>query len=364
MFLILDRYLFRETFQAWLGVTGVLLLILLSSRFARYLGEAAAGKLPGEAVFSLLGLAVVNYLTILIPVGLLFAIMLALGRLYRDSEMVTMMSCGIGPREIYRPMFWLGGALALVLLGMALYVSPWAAGQSNIVRKNAERDAELSLFEAGRFKGSQDGSRVFYAERSANNGARLENVFIHAYEDEGATVVSAPRGGQVQNPDTGRRLLMLEDGYRYEGTPGRADYQIVQFGVHGIDLKPDAPDYRSSKRDLISTTQLLESDDPGDLAELQWRLSIPLMALVFTLLAVPLAKTSPRQGRYAKLVAAILIYVLYSNLLGISKVWLERGVLAPQIGLWWVPVLFTMAGLIMLAQQNGWLRRAARSGAA
>src|SRR5690606_15035809 len=155
-------YLLRETVTAWLGVTGVLLLILASSRFARFLGEAAAGELASGTVFHLLGLAMIGYVSVLIPVGVLFGIMLALGRLYRDSEMTVLMACGNGPRSLYRPLFWLAGALALALAALSLYVNPWAAQRSNVLRGDSELQAQLSVFEAGRFKGSSDGSQVFY----------------------------------------------------------------------------------------------------------------------------------------------------------------------------------------------------------
>lgn len=352
MFSIIGRYLLRETLVNWLGVTGVLLLILLSSRFARFLGEAAAGKLPGEAVFSLLGLAMINYLTVLIPVGLLFAIMLALGRLYRDSEMTALMACGGGPARLYRALAWLSGAIMVLLAVLSLQVSPWAARQSAEVRQAAEHEASRNFFEAGRFKGTQDGRRVFYAEAVHSDG-RLEDVFMHAYADSGTVVVRAARGAQ-READDGRRELLLRNGYRYQGVPGEAAYDVVRFAEHGISMEPEAAGSVRLKRELLPTERLLASRDPRDRAELQWRLSVPLMAAVLTLLAVPLARTRPREGRYGRLLAAILVYVLYSNLLGVAKVWVERARVPTELGLWWVHALFILAALVLLARQNNW----------
>lgn len=354
MFSLLDRYLLRETTGAWLGVTGVLLLILTSSRFARFLGEAAAGELVSGAVFNLLGLAMIGYLGVLIPVGLLFGILLALGRLYRDSEMTVLMACGYGPRHQYRALFWLGGALALVLAVLALYVNPWAARQSNVLRGDSELQAQLSVFEAGRFKGSSDGEQVFYAGAVANNGADLQDVFINSYEPQTTVTISAARGSYAVNK-AGTRQLILNDGYRYAGRPGSARYDVIRFAEHGMRLDSgQSPDYRRWKRDWVPTAKLWQSDAPRDIAELQWRFSIPLSVLVLTLLAVPLARSAPRQGRYGRLLAAILVYVLYSNLLNVGRVWLERGEIPVVLGLWWVHGIFVVAGLLVLAQQNGW----------
>jgi len=354
---ILNRYLFRETLVSWLGVTGVLLLILLSSRFSRYLGQAAAGELPGEAVFSLLGLGVVNYLTLLIPIGLLLGIMMALGRLYRDSEMTALMACGVGPGQVYRPIMLLAGILAVALVALSMYLGPLSARQTDKVHQRAEREARLSVFESGRFKGSEDGSKVFYA-RQVDDDGQLHDVFLHGDQNGNEALVTARTGHQTLDGETGDRTLVLRDGYRYQGEPGRADYAIIQFGTHGVSLAGgDGERYVANKVDFLPTAELWKRGSRGTIAELEWRISIPVMALILAFLAVPLARTSPRQGRYGRLLAAILVYIIYSNLLGVSKVWVQRGTLSPAIGLWWVHVLMLGGALALLALQYGHRRQ-------
>jgi len=107
MLRILDRYIFREIAQTWLAVTMVLLFILLTNQFARVLGDVAKDKLPKDAIFQIIGLTGLQYLTILVPIGLFISVMLALGRLYADSEMPAMMACRVGPLGIYRPLSWI-----------------------------------------------------------------------------------------------------------------------------------------------------------------------------------------------------------------------------------------------------------------
>lgn len=357
---ILNRYLFRETLFNWLGVTGVLLLILLSSRFSRYLGQAAAGELPGKAVFSLLGLGVVNYLTLLIPIGLLLGIMLALGRLYRDSEMAALMACGVGPGGLYKPILGLTAIMVVALFALSLYFGPLSARQTDKVHTEAEKEARLSVFESGRFKSSESGDTVFYA-RDVDDSGQLLDVFLHGIQGGEDAVVTARQGRQTFDPDTGERTLVLHDGYRYQGTPGSTDYSVVKFGEHGVRMGASGESYAQNKVDFMPTLALLKRGGRSAFAELEWRVSIPIMAFVLALIAVPLAKTSPRQGRYGRLLAAILVYIIYSNLLGVARVWVEKGTLSPAIGLWWVHAAMLIAGAGLLVTQYQlwpWRRRA------
>ena len=360
---ILDRYLFRETLETWAAVTGVLLLILLASRFAFYLGDAASGRLPGGAVFTLLGLSVVNYLTLIVPLGLFLGVMLAFGRLYRDSEMVVLMACGVGIGDLYRPLLRLAGVLAVVLLAIALFVGPWAAEKSFLVRKQAEHEAEIAVFDAGRFKSTKDGSAVYYAEHVDQRTLSLGNVFVQRVERipgvdgtvarERVSLITARSGRQETDPETGERRLVLRDGRRYVGTPGEPEFSVVHFAEHGIVIDVADPDYASKDPRLMPTRDLLDAEDAKRIAELHWRLGIPVSLLIFAMLALPLSRSSPREGRYGRLTAAVMLYFIYSNLLSIARLWIDKGELSPDLGLWPVHLLFLLLTLALLIRQNG-----------
>ncbi len=352
---IVNRYVMREALAAWLAVTGVLLAIISSHRFARFLGEAAAGKLPGRAVFELLGYGSIGFLTVLVPVGFFLGLLMAFGRLYRDSEMTALIACGVGPAQLYRPVFALGVAAALLLSALTLYGAPWAAQQALEARRAAEKEAELGVFESGRFKSAQGGNAVFYAGSADAASGVLGDLFLSQVQSDGEqAVVSAASGEQRHDPDTGRRLLILHDGIRYDGVPGSADYRVLRFAEHGVEIAPSAPDLATSKRDGIATSALLASGDPRDVAELQWRISGPLMLLVFAFIAVPLSRTRPREGRYGRIVVGVLLYVVYSNVLGLARLGIERGELPPWLGLWVVHLVFVCAGILLLAHSVGW----------
>src|SRR5699024_6807328 len=156
------------------------------------------------------------------------------------------------------------------------------------------------------------------------------------------------------NPETGERQIVLLDGRRYEGTAGQADFRIMTFSEYGVNLPSKTATYNPGSLDQKPTSELLNSEKPADRAQLQWRISSPLMVLLLTLLAVPLAYLRPRQGRYAKIIVGVLIYVAYANMLGVAQSWISEGALSPLIGVWWVHLLVVGLGLVLLGRRQGW----------
>jgi len=350
MLRIFDRYLLREVIQGWLAVTVVLWLILVSNRLVGYLADAAEGDIPAGLIFRLLGFNMVSYLVTVVPFALALGVVLGLGRLYRDSEMVVMSACGFGPGRIYRPLLGFGLLVAAVLAWLSLYVSPEVQGRSHRLKASAQQQADLTVLGAGRFNELHDGRVTFYAERLSGDRTHMENLFIllrgrDEAKDRPVQVLTARTARRTIDAASGDDFLVLQDGYRYEGRPGDADYRIMQFATYGlrIDL-PDVADV-SERREAVPTRRLLNSQDPWEIAELQWRLSMPLSVVTLVLLAVPLCRSGPRQGRYGRLVLAILLFVIYYNLLATARVWVGRGDLPAEVGLWWVlllPVLLTV----------------------
>ncbi len=346
---IVNRYIAREVLLSWLSVTTVLLIILLSNQFARVLGDAAAGKLPRDAVMSIIGLTSVTYLTVLVPVSLFLAVMLALGRLYRDSEMAAIAACGVGPLRVYRPIAVVSVVLAILLGWLALFAAPWAAAQAQIITQTARQQAGLGALEPGRFR-TGAGGIVFYAE-SVDARGLLRNVFLQRRR-EGSVEVAVASSGEILNRD-GERTMVLRDGHRYEGIPGTLGFRIIHFGEHGIPIVASRSQAQASEdRESRSTAMLLRSDAPADSAELQWRLSAPVSVLLLSLLAVPLSRTNPRQGRYGKLAIGIGVYIVYANLLGAAQAWIEQGQVPAPVGMWPVHLLVGGVAASLLWRQN------------
>ncbi len=357
MLRILDRYLFREIATSWIAVTLVLSLILLTNQFARVLGDVAKGRLPKDAAMEFIGLSATQYLTILIPVGLYLAVMLALGRLYRDSEMPAMAACRIGPIGIYRPLLWLLLPLTAGVAWLAIDLGPRAMHAMDRIGAEARREVDLASIEPGRFTTFGPENAVVYGERIAEGGA-MENVFLQRRGPTGRVeVVVAERGEQVNTDDPDTRLLVLRNGRRYEGIPGTTQFRVVEFAEHGIPYRLPSLDPPDPRPRAMPIDALVASSRPEHVAELQWRIGVPVSMVLLAMLAVPLARSRPRAGRYGRLTLAVLVFIVYFNLLSAAKAWIEQGRLPPELGLWWVHGGVLAFTLSLLAVQNAVFRR-------
>ena len=351
MFATLDRYVLREVAVSLAAVTGVLLVILAGYQLARILGTAAANGFPRDVVFALIGLTTLQNLMLLVPIAMLLAVMLAFGRLYHDSEMAAVRACGLGPVRLYLPVYALAIPVAVALAWLAFVMGPAARDSAESLRGRATRDAQFGRLEPGTFRTFAGGRAVFFAEQSGPGG-RLINVFVQRHVEDKVEVATAAWAEQ-RSEDGGKvQIVVLHDGERIEGVPGRADFRRIRFAVHGIPVVVPEPGAGRDLPERKTTGELLDSATLVDVAELQRRGSLPLMVLVLGLVAVPLSALRPREGRYARVAVAILAYFVYSNLLSASEVWIEKGALSPAVGTWWVHGLFAAAGLVLLHRQS------------
>ena len=336
-FSIIDRYVSRELLLTWLAVTLVLMLILLSSTLARLLGKAADGSMPAEAVLPLLAITGARYLILLLPLSLYLGVLLCFGRLYKDNEMAAMGACGIGFRRLYRPLLIVALPVTGLMLMLTLYIMPMIAKQGQFLKAEIESRSELSGLVAGRFNESQDGDAIVFLERQSDDGHFMENVFIHQSVKSGElqNVETAAKARRYTDPE-GRKYILFLNGQHYEGQPGQSNYRITQYEKHGIYVPESELVRKITRNDSLPTSDIWNSSNPYHRAEMQWRLSIPLAALLLAVLALPLSYTTPRKGRYSKLALAILIYLIYSNLLGVGQTWVERQKVPGWLGIWWV----------------------------
>lgn len=354
---ILDRYIFREIAMTWFGVTMVLLLILLTNQFARVLGDVAKGKLPKNAAFEVIGLSAVQYLTILVPIGLFLAVMLALGRLYRDSELPAMMACRVGPSGIYRPLTWLMLPLVLGVAWLAIAGGPWASTTMERIGAEARREADLASIEPGQFTILGPDRAVVYGDSVTPDG-EMENVFMQRQADDGSLeVVVSEVGKMVESDDPNTRLLVLQNGRRYEGVPGTTEFRVIEFAEHGVPYRLPSLATPEPRPRAMKFTDLMRSDAPEHVAEFQWRLSVPLATVILAILAVPLSRSQPRAGRYGRLAIGLLVFIIYLNVMSAAKAWVEQSVISPQLGIWWVHGGVLLFALSLLAVQNGYHRR-------
>jgi len=355
----LDRYIFKEISVSWFAVTVVLLVIMVANVLARILSKVTDGTLPADALFLLVGIKAVDLLVTLIPLGLYLGVLLAFGRLYRDSEMSAIAACGTGLGALYRPAI-LNGVIGVVLISvLTFWVSPWAARyEQNLTQEVATRSIG-SLLDAGRFVEILNGGAVVFTESVSTDSDQFNRIFVHRDLEDGAfEVETADYAIYQRDQQTDEEFIVFVDGVSTIGKPGGESYQRTTFARHGVRLPDDRQNSRQLESSAKTLTGLLNTNDLQSQAEIQWRLSIPLAALLLALLAIPLSHTSPRQGRYSKIAVAILIYVPYANLLVLSRKWVAAGTISPLIGLFWVHLLVLALILFLTVKRYGtsWLR--------
>jgi lipopolysaccharide export system permease protein len=328
--------------HSFFAVFSILLLVTFAVTFVRLLAEMSTSVFSSVFIIQLLMLKLIGKLSLLLPASLYVAILLALGRLYSDSEIVAMWVGGIDPRRINLSIFRFLLGFALAASVISLYLSPEALAKRDVVWAQAQ--AEISGVLPGRFLEFRGGEMVAYTESLSPDKREMENVFAKLTIAGQQNLLVAKRARFSGNEEKTGRYIVLEDGYRYSGSPGSVDYTIYRFAKHGFRIDQERSQTVISKANATRTLDLLEASYPAYSAELQWRISQPISLLLLGMLAIPLARTLPRQGKYTKLAMGIAIYFLYGNAVGVMQTFVERGDVSIAIGIW--PVHLVMALIV------------------
>ncbi len=368
MISLIDRYLLKEVLKALLAILVVLLLILISNSFIKLLKEVASGDLNTNLLFQVLGLQIITYLSRLMPPAFFFAVLYAVGRLYRDSEMVALESCGVGGFRLYRSLLLVVLPVALLTGWLSLVVQPWSNRTSaELIASQEGQAGELAGISAGRFNEYSKGDLVLYVASIDDRERRMRDVFIQQRREGALSLISAESGFQRLDSLSGDRFLVLDKGYRYEGHPGTFDYQVSEFERYALRIEErDQAVVREHRRSQPSQL-LFNSPLLSDRAEFQVRVSQILGLLVFAFLSLPLSRSMPRQGPFGRLVLAFVLYTLYLSLQGLAERWLIEGMTPAWIGIWWVHLSLFMVGLLILVPDSrtyrAWRRRRERTAA-
>ncbi len=344
---IFERYLLRQVIFSWLAVTGVLLIILLTNQVARVLARAADQQYPRGVVLELIWVGSLQNVTVIVPIGLLLGVVLALGRMYHDSEMAAAQACGISIWRLYVPVAALGLVVTALLAWLTLAVAPQAAARMFSLRDVALRAGQFAPVSPGKFRNFGGGGSVVYAQ-SADPDGTLHNVFVKRSRGKVVEVAVARTATHAISSDLSMSVITMRDGERFEGIPGQANFRTVRFAENVIPVRLPELGKSSATLDAAPTAGLRMAPENDKHAEYQWRLALPIMAVVLTILAIPLSKLVPRQGRYARVWVALLIYFIYTNLLAAGRVWLAEGRAPRVFGLWWVHAAVIATALLVI----------------
>jgi len=350
---IITGYLAREVLKTSVATLLVLFVILVSNALGRVLADIADGDIPRQALWPVLLSQSINILSLLLPISLFLGIVFAFGRMYKDHEIVVMNACGIGYREFYRPV----AMVLLPALVFSAYASLWLNAQvqrkAQVIIDRGQTQHEFQQMKAGQFNQSESGDLVFFMESISADRLELQNVIISQTRDDYRALEIADRGRQKVEEKTGDLFLVVGPGERYEGRPGAAEHRLINYEQHGILIEnKNQPAAAKKRSEQMTLNELWASPKPGHKAELHWRIAVPMVLLVLGLIAVPLAYIAPRQGRFGKVGYALLIYIVYFNLMALTRAQLEAQAFPVILNFWWVHLVFLGLACALLYQRN------------
>jgi lipopolysaccharide export system permease protein len=352
---IIDKYIAKELLTAFLSVYFVLVIIVLSTEIVHLLGWVSQGIIPITIFLAYLMNSLFEFSVILIPLSLLMGILLAFGRLYSDSEMAAIMSAGIGPMQWYRPLMLIAVPTTLLLFVLLAYVQPIVNYQRALLAAEILSQSQIDTLLVGQFNRASKGGGILFLESVDTGNNRTDNdqvnsVFFQQHRENTGHVDLAESSSSFYNEE-GRRYMMMHSGMHYVGNAGEANFNIIKYKDYGIHIdRKQVKAHQSVKSKSVA--ELWSSTNPKEQAELQWRFTIPLATIIVTFMALPLSHTNPRSGRYSKLAIALILYLLYSNLLGVGKTWIVQEKVPVWIGTWWVHIIAIVVTFILLKHKG------------
>jgi lipopolysaccharide export system permease protein len=336
------------------AVTLTLLVIIMSGRFVKYLGQVASGDFAPDVLFLVMMYRLPNFLEVVLPLGLFIGILLSYGRLYVDSEMTVMSACGLSRRRLLTYTLIPSVIAAGIVAYISLVVTP--SGIQAYVELLAKSRSEVGVKAAveGRFRLDKASGRVTYIERANRDDQTMQGVFIAQPEplvDGGRPLISlvtAAQGRFEIDEKSGQRYLVLDDGVRYVGQSGFMDYQVTSFGQLDQLIRDSGAKTYRQELDGKDSVELWGSSELEDIAAIQWRISLGLLVPIAALIAVSLSKTNHRRGRYGKMFPAFMIYMVYLVCLNAIRDSIAKGIWPVFPGMWIVHAAFLLLGLVLL----------------
>ena len=355
---LVDRYVLSEIAKVFGAIIATLLLVTISILFLRTLEEVNLGALQGDAVLRFLGFQVLRDMASLLPPAFFIAALVTLGRLARDSELIAFGACGIGPWRLYRALLLFAVPLAAVTSWFSLVLQPYASFQiQRIEEAQSAQATQVAGLQAGRFYQQQDGQVTFYAA-AIDDDNRFRDVFIQDRRADPPRMVLSQHGAYRQSLQRGQQAVVLENGRRFDGAPGAADFGIASFERYTYFIDPESEQSAErQRRSTLPTAALIASDRLAFKAELGQRLAGPVGVFALALMAIPLTTISPRQRGTGRMFLAFLAYFAFFNLQGLAKNWLEMGVTPPSLGMLWYQIVIVALVYTALIPGSFGLRR-------
>lgn len=349
--MLFRRSLLQELTSTAAGAFLILVGIVIAQRTGYLIQLAAKGILPNDAITTMLGFNMIRFLPMLLSLSLFLAILLTLSRWYRDSEMVIWFSSGLSINSWIRPVLTFTIPVVILISFLSLFVTPWATNKVEDYRMQLESRDDLAAISPGVFKESAHAERVFFVESFDELGNIVKNIFVQSIQHQKLGIVVASQGSRFTEKN-GDHFLLMQDGRRYQGTRGTAEYSTTEFKKYAIRVEAAEAQRDPPSTQSKSSRELIQNNNSSNIAELQWRLAMPISALILALLAIPLSALDPRAGRSTNFALALVIYIIYNNFLSIIQAWIAQDKISSNVGLWPVHVIFAALAFYMFYRRS------------
>ena len=349
--MIVFRYFAREVYATVFSVTLVLVFVFLIDQSVRYLGYAAEGRVPASAIFTLIGLELPYLLGLLLPLGLYFGVLITYGKFYAEHEMTVLFAAGMSRIQLLRTTLGVAAVIFFLVSFLMFILNPLLAAQKNKILETKAAANLVATLVPGDFKISNDGNKIIYVGGVTQDHKEATNLFIAEQSNHKAgdgnnsagqantwVITSAAKGYVDNTVEPLSSFVVAKNGYRYQGTPGEKDFFVAQYKGYGVELPKNTGALTRDDTDAMSTLYLLRhaKNELREQVELHWRMALPISVFLFAIVAMQLSRAQPRQGRFQKFIPAVLVYVVYANLMFVGKDWMSHGTTPAWLGLWWV----------------------------
>ena len=355
------RYIRRNLLTLFFAIFFIIGLVVFGNRLVLTVQESIQRGIPLQELMYLVSFNMIRDVTLILTLSLFLAIILSISQLYKNSEAIVMNSMGLSDKNFIvfiQPFVLL---IFLIVFFLAIYAVPWAKQQKNIMEEETKNASEFSFITEGEFEEFKQGDIVFYASESKKLDTlgvqNLEEIFIYSSNEGTPVIVLASEAKKYIDPQSKSTYLRLKDGIRYQGIPSAKNMSILNFDLYDLEIISGELQKSLAIYTKIEgkTTLDLIKEERGSYAnaELQWRLSQPIMVLLLSVFGVFLGKTSPRGGKGVNLLIGVIVFMLYNNGLLLAKNAIEQNQIDPIIGLWGVHFLVLLLLLLLYQLRKG-----------
>ena len=350
--MIISRSLIQEILRTALVVTVIVLSIFLILRMMGFLSQAAQGIIPVESIVTLVFLKMVAYLDVMIPLMFYIALLMVLGRWYKDNEMAVLSSAGVSLIDLLKPIAVLAVFMIALVSLFSFFLTPLALKKGYEIENDYRQSSEVSGIIPGVFIESKTGQAVYFVEKYNRKEDYYENVFVYKNSFNKEGVVVSKRAYKVIDSKTGDEFLVLKNGTRYEGTPGTAEYRVIDYEVYALRIETKKKPLSILPVRARDNSEIMDSNDPQLKGEWYWRIAKVILVPVLAIFGLALSFVDARRAKSTGLVLAFLVYFTYSNLFTYSVALVKKGQVSSGTAVWLVHIAFLALAFYFLYRRN------------